>query len=289
MSLDSPAPASSGGAGERPSRAGRNLPVAIVVGIGLGALVIACLFWRKELFLVLATVSVSYGTWEIVSAMRARGRAVPALPAVLGCVAQMVAAYFGGTAALAVAFLLTGALVVMWRGAEGVERAASDVTGGFLVAAYPALLGGIAMLMLAAADGAWRAFTFVAVTVASDVGGYAVGVLFGKHPIAPAISPKKSWEGFAGSVLLCMIAGAMCVVWGLHGPWWAGVILGALMAPAATIGDFAESAIKRDLGVKDMSSLLPGHGGLMDRLDSLVVAAPVAWVVMALLVPEVRG
>ena len=289
MSLDSPAPASSGVAGERPSRAGRNLPVAIVVGIGLGALVIACLFWRKELFLVLATVSVSYGTWEIVSAMRARGRAVPVLPAVLGCMAQMVAAYFGGTAALAVAFLLTGALVVMWRGAEGVERAAADVTGGFLVAAYPALLGGIAMLMLAAADGAWRAFTFVAVTVASDVGGYAVGVLFGKHPIAPAISPKKSWEGFAGSVLLCMIAGAMCVVWGLHGPWWAGVILGALMAPAATIGDFAESAIKRDLGVKDMSSLLPGHGGLMDRLDSLVVAAPVAWVVMALLVPEVRG
>ena len=134
------------------------------------------------------------------------------------------------------------------------------------------------------ADGPERVVTFFLVVVASDVGGYVAGVLFGKHPMAPTISPKKSWEGFAGSTLACIGAGIASVVWLLDGDWWAGAIVGAVAVLTATVGDLGESMIKRDLGIKDMSNLLPGHGGVMDRLDSLLATAPVVWLLLHLLV-----
>ena len=270
------------------SRAGRNLPAAIGVGLLLGALIIGTHFWRKELFLVLATTAVSIGCWEIVQALRGRGVRVPVLPVVLGCVVMLSAAYFLGEEALFVAFALTCALVLMWRAGESLTGAAADVGAGIFIAAYPALLAGFAMLLLAAPDGAWRSFTFLCVTAASDAGGYAVGVLAGRQPMAPRISPKKTWEGFAGSFVGCIVVGILCVTLGLHGPWWVGAIVGVLTAPAATLGDLVESAVKRDLGIKDMSNILPGHGGLMDRLDSLVVSAPVIWATLALLMPVAR-
>jgi phosphatidate cytidylyltransferase len=139
--------------------------------------------------------------------------------------------------------------------------------------------------MLRPDDGAARVATFLLVAVASDVGGYGVGVVAGRHPLAPTISPKKSWEGVAGSVLACVLVGVASVVLLLDGPWWAGALLGLLTAVSATLGDLGESMIKRDLGIKDMGSLLPGHGGLMDRLDSLLPTAPLAWLVLTALVP----
>jgi phosphatidate cytidylyltransferase len=280
VSTDAAAPRS-----ERRSRAGRNLPVAIGVGLLLGSLVIGTLFWHRQLFLVLATVSVSIGVWEIIGALRDGADVrVPRLPAVLGCAAIMVAAFFGGTEALMVVFALTCALSLMWRGSDGVGGAGRDVSAGLLLAAYPPLLAGFCMLMLAPEDGAWRTFTFLAVTVASDVGGYAVGVLAGRHPMAPDISPKKSWEGFAGSVAFCMVIGAVCLRYALGAPWWVGLILGVVVAATATAGDLVESMLKRDLGIKDMGTILPGHGGLMDRLDSLVFTAAPVWVVLTVFV-----
>ncbi len=268
------------------SRAGRNLPAAIGVGLLLGITIILCLFWRKELFVVLATVSVAVGAWELTQALARNGVRVPVFPAVAGTVGMLAAAYVGGEEALAVAFLLSCAFTMLWRGGDSVDGASADVTGGFLVAAYPGLLAGFAMLLLAPGDGPWRTFLFLLVTVASDVGGYAVGVLAGRHPMAPTISPKKSWEGFAGSVVCCMITGAVAVsVTPLHGSAIVGAVLGALVACAATLGDLVESSIKRDLGIKDMSDFLPGHGGLMDRLDSLLLTAPVTWAVLTLLMP----
>jgi phosphatidate cytidylyltransferase len=133
-----------------------------------------------------------------------------------------------------------------------------------------------------------RVVAFILVTVASDVGGYAVGVLFGRHPMAPLISPKKSWEGFAGSVALCLVTGWASVVYLLHGQWWAGLLLGAVAVVFATSGDLIESLVKRDLGIKDMSSVVPGHGGLMDRLDSLLATVVPVWLVLVCLVPVVR-
>lgn len=267
------------------SRAGRNLAAAIVVGLGLGGLVVLSLFLRKELFVLLATATVCVGVWELCQALKAGGFSVPLVPSLLGCVSMLSAAYVGGGQALAVCFSLTGVAILLWRVSDGVSGAARDVNAGLLVAAYPSLLAGFSSLMLAPADGAWRIFAFIATTVASDVGGYAVGVLAGRHPMAPTISPKKSWEGLLGSVAFCMVVGAACVHFPLHGEWWIGVVLGVVVAVAATLGDLAESTIKRDLGVKDMSNILPGHGGVMDRIDSVVVVAPVAWAVLTVLVP----
>jgi len=147
------------------------------------------------------------------------------------------------------------------------------------------MLAGFVVLLLRPEDGPWRVITFFLVTVASDTGGYAVGVLLGKHPMAPTISPKKSWEGFAGSVLAGIGVGIAAVVFALDGDWWAGAVVGVAAIVAATLGDLGESMIKRDLGIKDMSNLLPGHGGIMDRLDSLLAVAPVMWLTLHLLVP----
>jgi phosphatidate cytidylyltransferase len=141
------------------------------------------------------------------------------------------------------------------------------------------------MLLAAPEDGAFRIIAWIVTVVASDIGGYAVGVLFGRHPMAPSISPKKSWEGFAGSVAACLVSGVLTVTLLLDGSVTAGLVLGASVVLAATLGDLVESLVKRDLGVKDMGSLLPGHGGIMDRLDSIALSAPVAWVVLTLLVP----
>jgi phosphatidate cytidylyltransferase len=136
--------------------------------------------------------------------------------------------------------------------------------------------------MLSESDGAWRVVTFIATTAFSDIGGYAAGAVLGRHPMAPRISPKKSWEGFAGSVVACMIVGYLLVTMALEGPGWVGLLLGLVVALTATTGDLVESVIKRDLGIKDMGALLPGHGGIMDRLDSLLVVAPVCWLMLQL-------
>ncbi len=267
------------------SRAGRDLAAATTVGVLLGIGIIVSLLTRKEFFLLMATVAVAIGVWELIGALAKGGLSVPMVPSLIGSVSMMIAAYVGGAHALAVTFCLSCVAVAVWRIADGSIGAARDISGGVFVAAYPPLLAGFAALLLAPEDGAQRAFVYVLVTVCSDVGGYAFGVLFGRHPMAPSISPKKSWEGFAGSVTMCTIAASVALVVMFDQPWWAGVILGPLVALAATVGDLMESLIKRDLGIKDMSNVLPGHGGMMDRLDSMVLTAPVVWVMLAILVP----
>ncbi len=272
--------------GGRPSRAGRNLPAAIGVGLGLGALIIGSLVLRKELMLGIVVVAIAVGVWELRRALAQVSINVPLVPSLVGSVSMLVSAYVGGGEALVVTVGLTCVGVLLWRIADGVLDAVRDVAGGFFVAVYPSFLAGFAALMLAAPDdGARRVFVFLLVAVLSDVGGYAFGVLFGKHPMAPSVSPKKSWEGFAGSVVACVIGGAIVVVLVLDGPWWGGALLGASAAVAATVGDLTESTIKRDLGIKDMGTLLPGHGGIMDRLDSVLLVAPVAWALLAWVVP----
>jgi phosphatidate cytidylyltransferase len=185
-----------------------------------------------------------------------------------------------------VTFGLTCVGILLWRIADGVGNAVRDIAGGMFVALYPSFLAGFAALLLAAPDGGRRIIVFILVTVLSDVGGYAFGVLLGKHPMAPSVSPKKSWEGFAGSVLTCVVGGALAVHFLLEqGEWLGGAVLGACAAIAATVGDLTESTIKRDLGIKDMSGILPGHGGVMDRLDSLLLVAPPSWALLAFFVP----
>lgn len=267
----------------RTPKAGRNLPAAIAVAVVLLSLIIASLVFWKPAFVLVVTAAAVVGVSELDAAMR-NGRVDPPLPPLLVSTGLVPLAYWGGPDALAVGFAAAAALVLLWRGAGRVEGAARDVAGGVFVVAYVPLLAAVTSLMLAEPDGVGRIVTFIAVTIASDTGGYAVGVLRGRTPMAPSLSPKKSWEGFAGSVGTSALVGLLCVTLLLDGPWWAGLVVGALAAVFATVGDLAESSIKRDLGIKDMSSLLPGHGGIMDRLDSLVVTAPVCWALLHVLV-----
>jgi phosphatidate cytidylyltransferase len=266
-------------------KAGRDLKAAVGVGLLLAGLVIGTLVVGPRAFLVVVVVAVSYGAWELRRAIATRGMVVPLVPLLLGAVGMLVSAYLRGAEALVVTFGLTIVGLLVWRVADGLAGAARDLSASALVAFYPIFLGGFASMMLAAPDGRQRIIVFILVTVFSDIGGYAVGVTFGRHPMAPSLSPKKSWEGFAGSVLTCAAVGAISLPLVLGGIWWAGALLGAVAAGAATLGDLIESSIKRDLGIKDMGALLPGHGGLMDRLDSLVIVAPVAWAMLLWFVP----
>ena len=266
-------------------KAGRNLPAAIGVGVFLAAAVVASLFVRKEAFVGLVSAAVVIAVWEIATAMQSKEIGVPVPPLAVGAVGMLVSAYVAGPPGLLVAFALTAFGVLLYRVVEGFDGAVRDVAAGVFTAAYVPFLAGFAMLMLAEDDGPWRVVTFILVVVCNDVGGYTAGVLFGRHPMAPTVSPKKSWEGFAGSVVLCMAAGVGTVVLGLDGRWWVGLAVGAAAAVSATVGDLSESLIKRDLGVKDMGTLLPGHGGLMDRLDSLLPTAPLVYLLLLYLVP----
>ncbi|HKJ11621.1 MAG TPA: phosphatidate cytidylyltransferase [Ornithinimicrobium sp.] len=267
------------------SRAGRDLRAAIGVGVGLGAVVLATLLLSKPLFVAVTTVGIVLGVYELIQALRAGRIEAPPVPTLAAAVTLMPLAYVGGTEALAVGFACFCLAILVWRAALGAERAVRDTAGGIFITAYVPLMSGLAALLVSEADGVARIVVFILVTICSDIGGYAVGVMFGRHPMAPSLSPKKSWEGFAGSVLSCVLAGVLSVVLLLDGAWWVGVLLGVAVACFATLGDLAESTLKRDLGIKDMGSTLPGHGGLMDRLDSLVMTLPVTFAILTAFVP----
>lgn len=270
---------------ERPSRAGRDLPAAIGVGLGLVAMILASLFIRKDAFLFVVAISLAIGMAEITQAFKTAGINIPLVPIITGGSAMLIGAFYGGAETAAVAMALTVMGTLIWRLSDGADGFVRDSSAGIFVLAWLPLMGVFVMLMLHEKDGDWRAVAFIVATIASDIGGYTTGVLWGKHPMAPTISPKKSWEGFAGSMTIGMIAGVGTVVYGLDGRWWVGLILGAVGVIMATFGDLSESLIKRDIGIKDMGDLLPGHGGLMDRLDSLIAVAPFAWIVLHYLVP----
>jgi phosphatidate cytidylyltransferase len=273
-------------AGATPTgRAGRNLGAAIGVGLSLGVLILASLVVWRPAFLGVVTAAVLVGVVELTRALRAGRFRPPLVPLLVGSLAMEALAWSRGPTGLVVGFLVTALAVVLWRLADGPAGYLKDAASGVLVALYVPLLAGFAVLLLVPDDGVTRVLAFIATVVASDVGGYAAGVLFGKHQMAPSISPKKSWEGMAGSVLACILVATPVIALALDGPWWAGVLFGAALAASATIGDLGESLIKRDLGIKDMGNLLPGHGGLMDRLDSLLPSAAVAYLLLSVLAP----
>ncbi|WP_250444763.1 phosphatidate cytidylyltransferase [Actinotalea sp. C106] len=269
-------------------RAGRNLPIAIAVGLALLAVVAGSLLWRKELFLLLAVLACGAALWELAQAFRRRGIHLPVLPLLVGTVGILVSSYTAGSEALVVAFMLTAGGVVVWRVLDGSGPAAlRDAAAATFAAAYVPFMGGFVMLMLAEPDGARRVGLFILLAVSNDVGGYVAGVLAGRHPLAPSVSPKKSWEGLAGSLLLASVIGAVGMVWAFHASPLVGVAIGVAAVLTATLGDLAESLIKRDLELKDMGSLLPGHGGVLDRLDSMLLTAPLVYLVLLVALPAV--
>jgi phosphatidate cytidylyltransferase len=276
----------SAGSEHRSINTGRNLPAAIGVGLLLGGLVILTLFTVKATFLLYVGIIVAIALWELSHALRTRDIHLPLIPIAVGGTAMVTLAYWTPTRWAVAALALAAIGVLGWRLAGGSDGYVRDVTAGIFALAYLPLMALFVALMLAEPDGARRALIFVVLTVCSDTGGYLAGILFGKHPLAPAISPKKTWEGLAGSIALCLVAGAIMVPRLLGGHVWQGLVLGLAAVGAATLGDLAESMIKRDLQIKDMGHLLPGHGGILDRIDSLLVMAPVIWLLLALFVPN---
>jgi phosphatidate cytidylyltransferase len=270
---------------ERRTRAGRNLPAAIGVGLGLGVVILGTLYVWKPSFVLVVVAAAVLGVWELGHAFAEDRVRVPLVPLSVGAAAIVVSAYAGGSEAMLVALTLTVLGTMLWRAPENAKGYVRDVTASAFAALYVPFLAGFATLLLRPDDGADRVVVFIVLVVLSDVGGYAAGVLFGKHPMAPTVSPKKSWEGFGGSALFCAVGGAAAVPALLDGAAWEGAVIGLALMVTATLGDLGESMIKRDLGIKDMGSLLPGHGGIMDRLDSLLPAAPVAYLLLAWLVP----
>jgi phosphatidate cytidylyltransferase len=270
---------------ERRSRSGRNMAAAIAVGVGLGAVVLLSLYIWKPAFLAVVAAAVVLGLWELSNALGADRVRVPVVPIAVGGLAIVVAAYSGGPEPMVVALALTVLATIVWRLPENPAGYVRDVTAGVFATMYVPFLAGFAALLLRADDGADRVVVFILLVVFSDTGGFIAGVLFGRHPMAPHVSPKKSWEGFAGSGLFCAVGGAVILPLLLDGAPLAGAVIGVAVMLTATLGDLGESMIKRDLGIKDMGSLLPGHGGIMDRLDSLLPAAPVTFLLLSWLVP----
>ncbi|MEV0529149.1 phosphatidate cytidylyltransferase [Streptomyces sp. NPDC050439] len=266
--------------------AGRDLGAAIGVGVGLGAVIVASLFIVKAVFIGVIAVAVVVGLWELTSRLQERKEIkAPLVPLAVGGAAMVVAGYVRGPEGAWVAMALTALAVLVWRMTEPPEGYLKDVTAGVFAAFYVPFLATFVAMMLTADDGAMRVLTFLLLTVVSDTGAYAIGWRFGKHKLAPRISPGKTREGLVGAVTFAMAGGALCMEFLIDGgTWWQGLLIGLAVAASATLGDLGESMIKRDLGIKDMGTLLPGHGGIMDRLDSLLPTAPVVWLLLVIFV-----
>ncbi|MFT4306578.1 MAG: phosphatidate cytidylyltransferase [Microbacterium sp.] len=275
------------------ARTGRDLLLAIVIGLAIGAVVLASLVFFTWPFMLVATVAALLGQFELIRALQAAGHRLDVVPLLLAGVAIMLAAWFLGATLHWVVLFAGLAFVVVWRllaqmsARDGRRYGAvlDDVLVSGLVLVYVPFLASLALILLRQDQGAWWVMAFLIVAIAADTGAYATGLLLGRHPMAPRISPKKTWEGFAGAAVFAVTAGVL-LAWLMLGlPWWTGIVLGVAILGSATAGDLGESMLKRDLGIKDMSSWLPGHGGVLDRLDSILPSAAVALAVSFLLTP----
>ncbi len=290
------APAATGATGNtsadpapRRSRAGRNLPAALAVGLTLGISCIAVLLFAPEAFIGVVGVAVGIATWEVAKRLREADVLVPRTPLIAGGQAVFWLGWPFGASGVAGAFAATVLICMVWRLFDhGLNTAPRNFLRDtaitvFTLAWIPLLASFAVLLLLEDPDGNLRVLTFMILVVCSDVGGYVAGVLFGRHPMVPSISPKKSWEGFCGSLVFAIIGGLLTVTLLLEANSMIGVVLGVGLVVVATLGDLIESQIKRELGIKDMGTMLPGHGGIMDRLDSMLPSAFVSWLVLSTL------
>lgn len=265
-------------------RTGRDLLLAILFGLLLGAVFLASLIFVKWLFMPIALAVTLLATYELSRALRGGGRKIDAVPQLVGATLLIVTAYFADRWLFWVGLFVVVVFVAVWRmmaqmiAADGrtYGEVLSDVLTSAFIPVYIPFFAGLAMLLLRQDQGEWWILTFIVVVVAADTGAYAFGLTLGKHPMAPRISPKKTWEGFGGGLLASGIAAVLMSMFLLGLPWWSGVIFGVVVLVTATLGDLAESMIKRDLGIKDMSSWIPGHGGVLDRVDSILPSAAAA-------------
>ncbi|MGJ6125184.1 phosphatidate cytidylyltransferase [Mycolicibacterium sp. Y3] len=288
MTFQHPSPVAQTEPPKKTSRAGRDLPAAIAVGVVLGAMAIGTLLFAPIWWLPLLAVAIGIATHEVIRRLREHGYALPTLALLVGGQAMIWLTWPFGVAGLLGAYGATIVVCMVWRlVGQGLDQQPvnylRDIAATVLLATWVPMFAAFTALLIFADHGGVRVFTVIVTVVFADIGGYVAGVLFGKHLLAPAISPKKSWEGLGGSLLFGITAAVLSVTFLLDKPAWVGVPLGVLLVVTGVLGDLVESQVKRDLGIKDMGTLLPGHGGIMDRIDAMLPSAVVGWIVLTLL------
>ncbi len=263
-------------------RAGRKLGPSILVSLSLVALVWFSLAFEPIIFAALVTLAVCLGIREISRAFAQVETNIPTNALILATIGLSAATWQGGVAGLAVATAVALPILLISLLRNGPEGFVASATATTLVLVYLPFLAGFLILLSNESNGLAQVMTFVILVGCNDTFGYFVGVLIGKHPMAPKISPKKSWEGLIGSIVFTTLGGSLMFHYVLDIQWFIGAIVGLLIVFTATSGDLIESAMKRDLHLKDMGSLLPGHGGILDRLDSVLLSAPALWLTLEL-------
>jgi phosphatidate cytidylyltransferase len=271
---------------------GRSLSKSVAVGVVLGVVFLLSILIYKELFVALAAAAAAFGSWELSAALRVKNWYVPRVPAAVGSALIMPATYFGGAAAqwlgafaIVATLILWRSIHLIWERRSSIEQTLKETLRDFAAAAFvviylPLTVSFIVLLLSREeGDGQWWVLTVVVTAALIDTFGYLIGRKFGQHKMAPGVSPKKTWEGLLASITAGVASALSFNFFLLGGDWITGLVLASALLIAAVFGDLAESLIKRDLGVKDMSSLLPGHGGVMDRLDSILPSALVAYLI----------
>ena len=280
------------------TKTSRSLSQSVIFGLILGFTFLGSVLFIKELFVALIALACAAGAWELSTALRQKNWYVPRIPVTAGSALVMPLAYIGGELWQWLGVLAIVAALMLWRGVQLVlshasfKRSFSEIIRDFSAAAFvviylPLTMSFAALLIREPAhdevvDGKFWIITVVVTVILIDSSAYLFGRKLGKHPMLPKVSPKKSWEGFGVSVLFALASAIGLTVWLLELPWWFGALIAGVVLLSAVLGDFAESLIKRDLGVKDMSSWIPGHGGVMDRLDSMLPSALSGYLLMML-------
>lgn len=270
----------------KPINTGRNLPLATLVGLVLFGLVLISTFVFPLLYLILLILLVPMAVQELAKAFAHQGIRLEIFILVFAGISMLIGAYDGGIEYLFYIYLISVLVLITASMRRDIDNFIKNATGNIFTLTYLPLMASFVTVMLQGDDdGPIRVFAFIMLTIAADTGAYFAGILFGKHLMSPKISPKKTWEGVAGAVVLQLVIGVLIFEYLLDEPYWKGLIAGLVLTATAIFGDLLESAIKRGSGIKDMSHTLPGHGGVLDRLDSLIPNAMVSWMIFSWLLP----
>ena len=258
-------------------KAGRKLGPSILVSLAILAVVFLTISFAPPLFAIFAWIAILLAGRELTKAYKAGGIELPVNAISVAITLLLAAAWFGRVSGLAVAIAIAIPCVLVYMLLRDPKDFVRKSTAAAFAIFYLAFLGGFILLLAHDKEGLARIFTLVVLVSCNDTFAYIFGVLIGKHPLAPAISPKKTWEGLVGSIIATTIGSALVFQFALDHTWWIGAGIGLVAVVTSTCGDLIESAVKRDLAIKDMGTILPGHGGILDRIDSVLFTGPAVW------------
>lgn len=264
-------------------RAGRKLIPSIAVGLLLLAIIFSTMAFVPELFALFVGIAVLIALRELTSAFRARDIETNYLHLSIATALVLVSAWVGGLPGLSVSIVIGLISILFFVLLKGTDGFIKNATASAFALMYPGFVAGFIFLLARSGEGFSYIATLVILVGCNDTFAYISGVLIGKHPLAPKISPKKTWEGFIGGLIFAAMGSALAFYYLLDYHPVMGAVAGFAGVLAATVGDLVESAIKRDLSIKDMGTLLPGHGGMLDRIDSVLITAPILWCCIELL------